>query len=89
MLPAWPSQVDTWLNLLPNAAYLFDHDMLPRQDRPPSWSFIPVAPYNTQFVAYAASVVAGRLIPNAMALFNLALLAAAGLLLARVLAGRE
>jgi riboflavin transporter FmnP len=89
MLPAWPSQVDTWLNLLPNAAYLFDHDMLPRQDRPPAWSFIPVAPYNTQFVAYAASVVAGRLIPNAMALFNLALLAAAGLLLARVLAGRE
>ena len=89
MLPAWPSQVDSWLNLLPNAAYLFDHDMLPRQDRPPSWSFIPVAPYNTQFVAYAASVIAGRLIPNAMALFNLALLAAAGLLLARVLAGRE
>lgn len=89
MLPAWPSQVDTWLNLLPNAAYLFDHDMLPRQDRPPAWSFIPVAPYNTQFVAYAASVVVGRLVPNAMALFNLALLAAAGLLLARVLAGRE
>lgn len=89
LLPAWPSQVDTWLNLLPNAAYLFDHNMLPRADRPPAWSFLPVAPYNTQFVAYIASVAIGRLIPNAMALFNLALLAAAGLLLARVLAGRS
>jgi len=86
LLPAFPSQVDTWLNLLPNAGYLFQHDMLPRHDRPPSWSFLPVAPYNTQFVAYAASVAAGHLVPNAMALFNLALLLLAGLLLARVLA---
>lgn len=86
LLPAFPSQVDTWLNLLPNAGYLFQHDMLPRHDRPPAWSFLPVAPYNTQYVAYAASVVAGHLVPNAMALFNLALLLLAGLLLARVLA---
>jgi hypothetical protein len=88
MLPAWPSQVDTWLNLLPNAAYLFDHDMLPKQGRPPSWSFLPVAPYNTQFAAYAVSVVVGHLVVNAMALFNLALLIAAGVLLARVLHDR-
>ncbi len=85
MLPAWPSQVDTWLNLLPNAAYLVDHGMLPRHDRPPAWSFLPVAPYNTQFASFIASVVAGHLVANGMALFNLALLLLAGLLIARVL----
>lgn len=86
LLPAFPSQVDTWLNLLPNTAYLYDHGLLPRHDRPPSWSFLPVAPYNTQFAAFAASVAAGHLMANGLALFNLALLALAGLLFARILA---
>ena len=43
VLPLRPSQIDTWLNLLPNAGYLFTHAMLPMADRPPSWSFLPVA----------------------------------------------
>lgn len=85
LLPAFPSQVDTWLNLLPNAAYLVDHGVLPSHDRPPSWSFLPVAPYNTQFAVFAASVAAGHLMPNGLALFNLVLLALAGLLFARIL----
>jgi hypothetical protein len=89
MLPERPSQIDTWLNLLPNAAYLFDHGMLPTDARPPSYSFLPGAPYNTQFAAYIASVVSGSFADAAMALFNLALLCASGLLLARAVAGRS
>jgi hypothetical protein len=83
MLPVMPSEIDTWLNLLPNAAYLFDFGMLPTSARPPSYSFLPVAPYNTQFAAFAASVATGAFRDGVMGLFNLALLAAAALLLAR------
>jgi hypothetical protein len=89
MLPARPSQIDTWLNLLPNAVYLFHYDMLPTAARPPSYSFLPVAPYNTQFAAYVASAAAGSFADNAMAMFNIALQCAAALLLARVVAGRN
>ena len=87
MLSVWPSQIDTWLNLLPNAAYLFDHDRLPTAQLPPSYSFLPLAPYNTQFAAYLTSLGAGSLAAGAMGLFNAALLCAAALLLARALAG--
>ncbi len=88
LLPLRPAEIDTWLNLLPNAAYLYDHGMLPTDARPPSYSFLPAAPYNTQFVAYIASVVSGSFADAAMALFNVALLCASGLLLARAIAGR-
>ena len=86
MLSVWPSQIDTWLNLLPNAAYLFDHDRLPTAQLPPSYSFLPVAPYNTQFADYVASLTSGGFADGAMGLFNVALLCAAGLLLARAVA---
>lgn len=89
MLPLRPSQVDTWLNLLPNAGYLFTYNMLPTAARPPSYSFLPVAPYNTQFAAYLASLASGGFADGAMALFSIALQCAAALLLARVLAGRD
>lgn len=88
LLPLRPAEIDTWLNLLPNAAYLYDHGMLPTDARPPSYSFLPAAPYNTQFVAYIASVVSGSFADAAVALFNVALLCASGLLLARAIAGR-
>ena len=96
MLPLRPSQIDTWLNLLPNAAYLFDYAMFPTVLRPPSHSFLPVAPYNTQFAAYIASIISsgisvrsGGFAEGAMALFSIALQCAAALLLARVVAGRD
>lgn len=89
LLPARPSQVDTWLNLLPNAGYLFTYDMLPTAARPPSYSFLPVAPYNTQFAAYITSELSGGFADSAMALFSLALQCAAAVLLARVVAGRR
>ena len=89
MLSARPSQIDTWLNLLPNAAYLFDHGLLPTAQRPESYSFLPVAPYNSQFTAYIASLASGAFADGAMGLFNIALLCASGLLLARVVGGKE
>ena len=89
LLSVWPSQIDTWLNLLPNAAYLFDHDRLPTAALPPSHSFLPVAPYNTQFADYLASLAAGSFAEGGMSLFNVALLCAAALLIARVLAATE
>ncbi len=88
LLPLRPSQIDTWLNLLPNAGYLFDHNMLPADSRPPSYSFLPGAPYNTQLAAYIASVASGSFADASLALFNVALLCASGLLLARIVAGR-
>lgn len=86
LLAALPSQVDTWLNLLPNLAFLTDHARLPTDGGPASWSFLPAAPYNTQFVGFAVSALVGRLVPNALSLFNAALLCAAGLHVARVCA---
>jgi hypothetical protein len=88
MLSVWPSQIDTWLNLLPNAAYLFDHDRLPTASLPASYSLLPVAPYNTQFADYLASIASGGFADGAMGLFNAALLGAAALLLARALAAK-
>ena len=88
MLSVWPSEIDTWLNLLPNAAYLFDHDRFPAAQLPPSHSFLPVAPYNTQFADYFASLASGSFADGAMALFNIALLCTAALLLARAVAGK-
>ncbi len=89
MLSVRPSQIDTWLNLLPNAAYLFDHGVLPTVHGPPSYSFLPVAPYNSQFTAYIASLASGAFADGAMGLFNIALLCASGLLLARVVAAKN
>ena len=59
MAPVRPSQVDTFLNLLPNADYLVDYARLPTAALPPSYSFIPAAPYNTQFLAFLGSFVDG------------------------------
>src|SRR5690242_19205531 len=89
MLSVWPSQIDTWLNLLPNAAYLFDHDRLPTATLPASYSFLPVAPYNTQFADYLGSLAVGSFAEGGMSLFNVALLCAAALLIARALAATE
>lgn len=83
LLPIRPSQFDTWVNLLPNAAYLFNHDLFPMAARPEAYSFLPVAPYNSQFAAYMASIASGSFAESAMSWFNVALLLAAALFLAR------
>ena len=91
MASARPSLPDTWLNLLPNAAYLYDHGFFPADARPGAHSFIAGAPYNMQLAAFVASLVTPGFPPAAMINLNLLFQLAAGLLLARLAAagGRE
>lgn len=89
MASARPSLPDTFLNLLPNAAYLYDHGEFPADARPPAHSFLPGAPYNLQLAAFIASLGAPQFPPNAMIGLNLLLQLAAALLLARLAAGSE
>jgi hypothetical protein len=95
-LPVWavmagvrPSQVDSFLNLLPNADYLVDYARLPAAGSPPSYSFLPAAPYNTQFLAFLGALVWPDFPAAGMSLVNVMLRLVAGLAMARVLAGHE
>lgn len=84
MASARPSLPDTFLNLLPNAAYLWDHASFPADDRWPSHSFLPGAPYNLQLAALTASLVTPDFPPSAMIGLNLVLQLAFALFLARL-----
>lgn len=86
---ARPSQPDTFLNLLPNAAYLYDHGMFPAAGRPLAHSLLPAAPYNLQFVALIAGLVSPQFPVVALIAFNVALQLAAGLLLARLVVNSD
>src|SRR5438034_364697 len=85
MAPIQPSQPDTWLNLLPNAVYLVDWGQLPTALSPPSHSFLPAAPYNTQFLSYIGGLVWPDYPAAGMSLTNVLLLLATSLLFARAL----
>jgi hypothetical protein len=84
---ASPSLPDTFLNLLPNAAYLYDHGGFPADARWPSYSFLPAAPYNLQFASFLAGVISPVFPMNALIAFNLILQLAFALFLARIIAG--
>lgn len=84
MASARPSQPDTFLNLLPNAAYLYDHGVFPGAGRAAAHSLLPAAPYNLQFVALIAGLVTPQFPFVALIAFNVVLQLAAGLLLARL-----
>jgi hypothetical protein len=86
MAPVRPSQVDTFLNLLPNADYLADYARLPTADLPPSYSLYPAAPYNTQFLAFLGSSIERDYPATGMSLINIILQLIAGLAVARALA---
>ena len=91
-LPLWavmagvrPSQVDTFLNLLPNADYLVDYARLPTAMSPPSYSMFPAAPYDTQFLAFLGSLVWRDYPAAGMSLVNIMLRLVGGLAIARAL----
>lgn len=86
MAPVRPSQVDTFLNLLPNADYLVDYARLPAASLPPSYSLFPAAPYDTQFLAFLGGLVWRDYPAAGMSLVNVMLRLVAGLAIARVLA---
>src|SRR6266851_2890157 len=85
MASARPSLPDTFLNLLPNAAYLYDHAGFPADDRSPSHSFLPGAPYNMQLAAFTAALFTPGFPPAAMIGINLILQLAFALFLARLI----
>ncbi|HET7594246.1 MAG TPA: hypothetical protein VFK49_02270, partial [Stellaceae bacterium] len=84
MASARPSLPDTFLNLLPNAAYLYDHATFPADDRWPAHSFLPAAPYNMQLAAFVAALFTPGFPPAAMIALNLVLQLAFSLFLARL-----
>jgi len=89
MATAQPSQSDIFMNLLPNAAYLADHGFLPTADGPDAYSFLAVAPYNTQFVPYLGSILGGGFQGGGLALFTVVLYLMAALLFGRIVANPE
>jgi hypothetical protein len=90
MSPIRPSQPDTFLNLLPNAAYLVEYGHFPTASSPPSFSYLPAAPYDTQFLAFLGGLVQPGYPAGGMSLVNVMLFLVAGLAIARVLGeGRE
>jgi hypothetical protein len=85
LAPIRPSQPDTFLNLLPNALYLVDYGLLPTAARPPSFSLLPAAPYNTQFLSFLGSLLDADYPAPGMSLINVMLQLAAALAIARAL----
>ena len=86
MAPVRPSQVDTFLNLLPNADYLADYAYLPTATSAPSYSLYPAAPYDTQFLTFLGSLIEHGYPAPGMSLVNVMLQLVAGLAVARILA---
>jgi hypothetical protein len=88
MAPIRPSQPDTFLNLLPNAFYLVDYGRLPAVSLPPSFSYLPGAPYNTQFLSFLGSLLQPDYPSSGLSLANVFLQLVAALAIARALAAR-
>jgi hypothetical protein len=86
MAPIRPSQPDTFLNLLPNAFYLVDHGRFPAAGLPPSFSYLPGAPYNTQFLSFLGSFSSRGYPASGMSLVNVMLTLVGALAIARALA---
>ncbi|HEV2675993.1 MAG TPA: hypothetical protein VGV37_15835 [Aliidongia sp.] len=80
-----PSQSDIFMNLMPNAAYLDDYGVFPTAGGPDAHSFLPVAPYNTQFPTFLGGLVGGGFQGGGLALFTVGLYVLAALLFARML----
>lgn len=80
-----PSQWDEFSQWLPSARYLVEIDAFPGGGRPASAAHFPAYPYGVPLVTYLASRLAGRLVENTGALFNVIALVAFGLLMVRVI----
>jgi hypothetical protein len=88
MAPIRPSQPDTFLNLLPNAFYLIDYGRFPSSVLPASFSFLPAAPYGTQYLSFLGSFLDSDYPASGMSLVNLMLQLVAALAISRALCHR-
>jgi hypothetical protein len=89
MVSARPSLPDTFLNLLPNDAYLYDHAAFPFDGGPDAHSFLPGAPYNLQIAGFMVALPLTEFPPAALIGFNVVLILAASLLFARLIFASE
>lgn len=80
-----PSQWDEFSQWLPNARYLVELDMFPGTGRPDPVSAAPGYPPALSLVILIASRITGFMVENGAALFNVLLLLAFALLLARMI----
>jgi len=69
---------DDFTHWLPNAAYVFQHDSLPRPELPPTPSRWPGYPHILPFIVASASWLAGHFLEAAGPVANVALLASVG-----------
>lgn len=79
-----PSQWDEFSHWLVSERFLFDTDGFPRAGGPVNPASFPGYPYGVPLIVYLASRLAGFLVENGGALFNIVLLLATGLLFVRV-----
>lgn len=73
---------DDFFHWLPNAAYLFRHDLLARPDLPATFSRVPGYPPAMPFLVVASSHLAGQFLENAGSMVNMVLLASFGAIMA-------
>jgi len=78
---------DDFAQWLPNAAYVFQYDSLPRPELPPTPSRHPGYPHILPFIVASASWLAGRFLETAGPVANVALLASVGAAIADTPAG--
>ncbi|CAA7619374.1 conserved membrane hypothetical protein [Magnetospirillum sp. LM-5] len=84
-----PSQWDEFSQWLWNAAYLVEHDRVPRQGLAAHPGSFPAYPFGAALLPYLASRLAGGLVEQAGALGNVLLLASFGLVMARIMADSQ
>ena len=68
-----PTQWDELTSWLPNARFLLEHDEFPNRSLPKSPSVFPAYPYGIPIIIYLASKIAGFMVENGAAIFNLLL----------------
>jgi hypothetical protein len=81
-----PSQWDEFSHWLPSQRFLLEHDGFPDRAHAKTGASFPAYPYAWPLLGYLAGRVAGRLVDNAGAVFNVLLLLSFALLLARLVA---
>lgn len=79
------SQWDEFTQWIPNARYIYLHDVFPGSGMPETFSNFPAYPHGLAYVIYLTSQIAGHLVENASAMFSVVLTAAFGVSIGRTI----